>query len=59
MLFRSTHNIMQIHRIADSVAFLSDGLLIDQGEKGILEDSDDDRIKRFVAGETGYPNNNY
>jgi ABC-type transporter Mla maintaining outer membrane lipid asymmetry ATPase subunit MlaF len=54
----STHNIMQIHRIADSVAFLSDGLLIDQGEKGILEDSDDDRIKRFVAGETDYSNNN-
>jgi len=55
----STHNILQIRRIADSVAFLSDGLLIDQGEKGILEDSDDDRIKRFVAGETGYPSNNY
>ncbi len=54
----STHNILQIRRIADSVAFLSDGLLIDQGEKGILEDSDDDRIKRFVAGETDYSNNN-
>ena len=53
----STHNIVQIHRIADSVAFLSNGLLIDQGKKGILEDSDDNRIKRFVTGETGYSNN--
>lgn len=54
----STHNIMQIYRIADSVAFLSGGSIIDQGEKGILEDPQDDRIKRFVAGETGYLNNN-
>lgn len=50
----STHNIMQIYRIADSVAFLSDGILIDQGEKGILDDPQDDRIKRFVTGDTGY-----
>jgi tungstate transport system ATP-binding protein len=55
----STHNITQINRIADRVAFLSDGLLIEQGEKGILDDPQDDRIKRFVAGETGYQNNNY
>ena len=55
----STHNTMQINRISDSVAFLSDGLIIDQGEKEILEDPHDDRIKRFVAGETGYQKNNY
>ena len=54
----STHNIMQIYRIADRVAFLSDGSLIDIGEKGILEDPQDECIKRFVAGETGYLNNN-
>ncbi len=54
----STHNIMQIYRIADRVAFLSDGSLIDLGEKGILEDPQDECIKRFVAGETGYLNNN-
>lgn len=53
----STHNIQQIYRTADRVAFLSDGLIIDQGGKDILENSDDERIKRFVAGETGYPNN--
>ena len=54
----STHNIMQIYRIADRVAFLSDGSLIDLGEKSILEDPQDECIKRFVAGETGYLNNN-
>ena len=54
----STHNIMQIYRIADRVAFLSSGSLIDLGEKSILEDPQDECIKRFVAGETGYLNNN-
>lgn len=52
----STHNIQQIYRTADKVAFLSDGLIIDQGDKSILENPDDGRIKKFVSGDTGYQN---
>jgi tungstate transport system ATP-binding protein len=50
----STHNVRQTFRLADRVAFLYDGLLIDQGKTSILDDPVDERVQRFVRGETGY-----
>ncbi len=50
----STHNVRQTFRLADRVAFLYGGLLIDQGKTSILDDPVDERVQRFVRGETGY-----
>lgn len=50
----STHNVRQTFRLADRVAFLYDGLLIDQGKTSILDNPVDERVQRFVRGETGY-----
>lgn len=50
----STHNVRQTFRLADRVAFLYGGLLIDQGKTIILDDPVDERVQRFVRGETGY-----
>ncbi len=50
----STHNVRQTFRLADRVTFLYGGLLIDQGKTSILEDPVDERVQRFVRGETGY-----
>lgn len=46
----ATHNLAQIYRLADRVIFLDSGLIIDQGDKNILKEPNDERIERFVQG---------
>ena len=51
----ATHDMQQAERIADRVAVLLDGTVIEQGPAGrVFEDPDDDRTRKFVAGELVY-----
>jgi tungstate transport system ATP-binding protein len=51
----STHDMQQAGRIADRVAVLLDGTVIEQGPADrVLETPDDERVRGFVAGELVY-----
>ncbi|MEF8877288.1 MAG: phosphate ABC transporter ATP-binding protein [Haloarculaceae archaeon] len=51
----ATHDMQQAERIADRVAVLLDGTVIERGPADrVFEDPDDDRARQFVAGELVY-----
>jgi tungstate transport system ATP-binding protein len=51
----ATHDMQQARRIADRVAVLLDGTVIEQGPtEQVFEAPDDDRTRKFVAGELVY-----
>jgi tungstate transport system ATP-binding protein len=51
----ATHDMQQARRVADRVAVLLDGTVIEQGPADrVFEDPDDDRARQFVAGELVY-----
>jgi tungstate transport system ATP-binding protein len=51
----ATHDMQQAGRIADRVAVLLDGTVIEQGPADrVLEAPDDERVRQFVAGELVY-----
>ncbi|MFC6940182.1 phosphate ABC transporter ATP-binding protein [Salinirubellus sp. GCM10025818] len=51
----ATHDMQQAGRIADRVAVLLDGTVIEQGSADrVLETPDDERVRGFVAGELVY-----
>jgi len=51
----ATHDMRQAERIADRVAVLLDGTVIEQGPADrVFEDPDDDRARQFISGELVY-----